>query len=45
MDIVEEEGGSMHEFLAKEVIDVAVVLEEHIILHSQQETLPKPLQH
>ena len=31
--IVAEEGGSELELLAKEIIDVAVVLEEHIILH------------
>lgn len=31
--IVSEEGGSKQELLAKEAVDVAVVLEEHIILH------------
>lgn len=31
--IVAGEGGSKQELLAKEIVDVAVVLEEHIILH------------
>ncbi len=35
--IVVEEGGSKEELLAKEVIDVGVVLEEHIILHDQRD--------
>ena len=35
--VVAEEGGSKQELLAKEFVDVAVVLEEHIILHEQRD--------